>query len=357
MNKDSLEHIIREKFNGASSTIPSESWGKIQSQIDAATSSTLTGSSSVFTKIIIGVSLSAAVTLSAFFFKTSTHTKKETKREQVINSNTEDNSPILDFKTIDKPSKIDKPIEIKIHQNIHRRSSETESTKESLNNNSASNLVENNTSKLEKTTISPKADLSESISNPVALPQNLQIEPNKTEKPIVPTKIIDTQVSANPLIYSFKLDQIDEKTNVQWFVNEEFITNKPELVHEQSYDAELTIMAVISSEEEINQLFKNVRVELPMFVSIPNIFSPNGDAFNPDFGIDQEKSKNVKSYSIIIRSAQGELIFESSENQINWNGDLPNKNPAPEGAYYYILQAQSALGQTKIEKGKVQLTR
>jgi len=194
-----------------------------------------------------------------------------------------------------------------------------------------------------------------------AAPQVTTEEVNRKEevKPfVIPSKIISAEISEKPYTLEFKLNQLDDRSEVQWFINDEFINSGEELRHEQAFDADLTIMALITTEgEEPHSVFKNLKIELPIVLSIPNIFSPNGDLMNPEFTINQDKSRNVSSYTILVRNIKGELIFESTDNEPDWNGDLPNGNPAPVGTYYYIIEAHSALGQTKTEKGRLELKR
>lgn len=69
---------------------------------------------------------------------------------------------------------------------------------------------------------------------------------------------------------------------------------------------------------------------------IPNVFSPNGDGFNDywDFGIE-----DPLFYELIVFNRWGRKVFESSENEVYWNGNnYNNDKPLAEGVYYYILR-------------------
>lgn len=70
-------------------------------------------------------------------------------------------------------------------------------------------------------------------------------------------------------------------------------------------------------------------------VIIPNVFTPNGDAFNDVFEI-----QNLSGYpnsNLVIFNRWGRIVFESPDYQSDWNG-----GDHPSGVYFYVL---------KLEKG------
>lgn len=69
-------------------------------------------------------------------------------------------------------------------------------------------------------------------------------------------------------------------------------------------------------------------------IAMPNIFTPNNDLSN-DFFIPAELS-NIKSYNLKIVSRWGELMFESNDPIIGWDGTFKDKQ-ASEGVYFYIV--------------------
>ncbi len=71
-------------------------------------------------------------------------------------------------------------------------------------------------------------------------------------------------------------------------------------------------------------------------LTIPNVFSPNGDLINDCFEIDTECQSS--SFHIDIINRWGNLVFESDDYDFNWNGK--NKNGSgelSEGAYFYRI--------------------
>lgn len=80
-------------------------------------------------------------------------------------------------------------------------------------------------------------------------------------------------------------------------------------------------------------------------VSIPNVFSPNGDGINEKFKLSYSNFPLVdamtllESYQIEIYNRWGQKVFESDSPSNVWDGKTDG-NPASEGVYYYILSYQ-----------------
>ena len=68
---------------------------------------------------------------------------------------------------------------------------------------------------------------------------------------------------------------------------------------------------------------------------LPNVFSPNGDNVN-DFFI-PIKNKHIESVDIKIFNRWGQIVFETTESEINWNGKKRGKKSnCSEGVYFYV---------------------
>lgn len=70
---------------------------------------------------------------------------------------------------------------------------------------------------------------------------------------------------------------------------------------------------------------------------IPNVFTPNGDGKNDTFEV---RAAGLSSYSIKIFNRWGNLVFESTQLNQQWSGKV-NGNDAPEGTYYYVIEAMT----------------
>lgn len=68
-----------------------------------------------------------------------------------------------------------------------------------------------------------------------------------------------------------------------------------------------------------------------------NVFTPNGDGDNDFFNPSIE---GHEEYSIKIFNRWGELVFESEDSEVDWDGTVMNKGKkeCPQGVYFYILE-------------------
>lgn len=86
---------------------------------------------------------------------------------------------------------------------------------------------------------------------------------------------------------------------------------------------------------------------------VPNTITPNGDGANDNLEISA-----LQFYSdneITIYNRWGNLVFEASGYQNNWNGtEMKSGRPLPDGTYYYVLKIAST---DQTLKGYIQLLR
>jgi len=79
-----------------------------------------------------------------------------------------------------------------------------------------------------------------------------------------------------------------------------------------------------------------VNVELPLFDSIPNIITPNGDGMNDCFEVSSAIIYS-ECFSLAIFNRWGGKVFETTNNYKCWNGNSSNNTQVPSGQYYYII--------------------
>ena len=73
-----------------------------------------------------------------------------------------------------------------------------------------------------------------------------------------------------------------------------------------------------------------------MFI-LPNVFTPNGDGINDLFV--PVSTDYVDKLDIQIFNRWGNLVFQTSDKQINWDGkDMNTKLECPEGVYFYVCE-------------------
>lgn len=84
------------------------------------------------------------------------------------------------------------------------------------------------------------------------------------------------------------------------------------------------------------QLSDSIRVNVvDCSVSIPNVFTPNGDGKNDTFVVDHNPAVGTV-WKLVIYNRWGRLVYQSNNYQNDWVG-----NDAPNGLYYYYLSDAS----------------
>lgn len=74
----------------------------------------------------------------------------------------------------------------------------------------------------------------------------------------------------------------------------------------------------------------DIPVSIPVKITIPNVFTPNGDGYNDLFII--EGIENCTNPTLIIKNSSGKKIFQSNDYQNDWNGEN-----CPDGVYIYYF--------------------
>lgn len=73
-------------------------------------------------------------------------------------------------------------------------------------------------------------------------------------------------------------------------------------------------------------------------ISIPNVFSPNGDGVNDELFITY---KGIKDFNILIYNRWGQKIFSTDGPNFHWDGKDPSGQYVTDGTYFYIITAKS----------------
>ena len=74
----------------------------------------------------------------------------------------------------------------------------------------------------------------------------------------------------------------------------------------------------------------------PSFLTVPNVFTPNGDGINDEFLV---KYQSIESFSCVIYTRWGTKIYEWSDVSKGWDGKTSGGKMSSDGTYYYILSA------------------
>lgn len=87
-------------------------------------------------------------------------------------------------------------------------------------------------------------------------------------------------------------------------------------------------------------------------ISIPNVFTPNGDGLNDEMFI---KGEGITSFELRIFDRWGSVVVDLQNK--NWNGLDKNGNPCSDGVYFYIFDYITDNGEKLTKKGNVTLMR
>jgi gliding motility-associated-like protein len=89
-------------------------------------------------------------------------------------------------------------------------------------------------------------------------------------------------------------------------------------------------------------------------LSVPNVFSPNGDGVNDYFEVTAQCYDSVQ---IVVYNRWGVKIWQSETPLGSWDGRTPFGREASSGTYYYVVNAQTDGGQTTTQTGQITISR
>jgi gliding motility-associated-like protein len=91
--------------------------------------------------------------------------------------------------------------------------------------------------------------------------------------------------------------------------------------------------------------------------TMPNAFTPNSDSENDDFK-GNGLSEYMRSFQMSIWNRWGELVFETTDPELGWNGTVRNGGtPCPDGVYQFVVNYVSARGEPAKLQGNAHLIR
>jgi gliding motility-associated-like protein len=150
-------------------------------------------------------------------------------------------------------------------------------------------------------------------------------------------------------------------TNLSWnFGNGSTSTNTSETIcfnTAGNYDVTLTCTdANGCSNDTIVQnavvVFKCIDVMSDPQITIPNLFTPNGDGINDLFLVSAE---GITQFEIQFFDRWGDLVFNSKLIDVSWDGKNSNGRKVSDGVYYYIVTYTDFKFQLKTITGFISL--
>jgi gliding motility-associated-like protein len=99
-----------------------------------------------------------------------------------------------------------------------------------------------------------------------------------------------------------------------------------------SYIVTLTTESIYGCRDSIQQEFL-----IPLMYYVPNTFTPDGDEFNNEFKPIFSQNKKVGTYKFIIYNRWGEVVFETRNIEVGWDGTYDYKR-TQDGTFTWELQ-------------------
>jgi gliding motility-associated-like protein len=141
----------------------------------------------------------------------------------------------------------------------------------------------------------------------------------------------------------------------EWLYDSRSVSTEedPEFVF--TYGQTATITLITTTSDGCNDTTEAI-VEVGTFeetfnLTIPNVFTPNGDGINDFFEIDIN-NRLQECTEVRVFNRWGLPVFESDGNYHIWNGHTLNGEEAPPGTYFYVFNING-----KEFNGSVQLVR
>jgi gliding motility-associated-like protein len=96
-----------------------------------------------------------------------------------------------------------------------------------------------------------------------------------------------------------------------------------------------SVLAVDSFENK-SPMSARICVDDCIMYQLPNVFTPNGDNVNDEF-VSTNLNNVIQKVDMKIFNRYGQLVYETNDPAIKWNGSYKNSsNKVPTGVYYYI---------------------
>ena len=116
----------------------------------------------------------------------------------------------------------------------------------------------------------------------------------------------------------------------------------------ETLELEETYEEIVSDQDE------SPDIPIEESIVLPNIFTPNGDRVNDLFEIE---IGDKLEFQIVVLNRQNQLVFKSGDPRFQWDGTMPNGEPAPEGVYLYYFSAKDRFGNDITESSVLTIKR
>lgn len=99
-------------------------------------------------------------------------------------------------------------------------------------------------------------------------------------------------------------------------------------------------LEVISPEGCFDEICKPIPFTEEFLIFVPNTFTPDHDAFNNEFIPVLPPDSKIQDYTFLIFNRWGEIVFESHNFEVGWNGNYADQI-AQDGVYIWTIQLKA----------------
>ncbi len=144
---------------------------------------------------------------------------------------------------------------------------------------------------------------------------------------------------------------VSDSLLLAWDFGDGTISEQQNPTHDYPAIDQYTVTLRVSTDSCAATLKKDLDLAFPVnqFLFQPNVFTPNGDGFHDFFQIEL---KNPEVYELSIWDRWGNLVFQSTDAQNQWDGRNAGK-PTTDGVYFYVIKTINCLGQKESRQGSV----
>jgi gliding motility-associated-like protein len=165
----------------------------------------------------------------------------------------------------------------------------------------------------------------------------------------------------NPTIFNNTIQTTNlsvNATNYQWNFGDETKSLLTNPSHEYGNTPNIYFITLNAYNKETScNHDTTIQIEVfdEIYFYVPNSFTPNGDEINNEFKPILSGSVAEENYSLYIFNRWGQLLFESHNKNVGWNGAFGNKISSP-GTYIWKIEFTDTINKVKhMKTGHVNL--
>lgn len=161
---------------------------------------------------------------------------------------------------------------------------------------------------------------------------------------------------SSPLVIQFFSNPTGDVRNFLWQIYKDgnLIVTRTEQDHQYTFVETGKYKVRLQVSNDLSTASDSLDVSISeSIMTIPKVFTPNGDGFNDEFRV---AYTSLTEFSGTIVNRWGRVVFKWTNPQIGWDGRIGGKE-APEGTYFYVINARGADGKAYQRKGHINLLR